>query len=243
MTNVLPFFPVAPKPCNTDQTFKRVPWSAMHKHMMREWKQGQHVSLLGPTGVGKTVLLSEILKARSYNVVFVSKVHDDSIGDFKGYERITKWPPKLNQNKVLLWPEHEKTIEDTIKKQHDVFGDAFNRIFVEGNWTVAIDEQHYCCNELGLALPIRTFLHQGRSSGLTVVNGSQRPAWIPLVTLSGSRHAFVWKNTMDEDLKRLANLGGFNRKEMEPVLLNLEEHEFMYIDTRKGISVRSQVER
>lgn len=229
------------------------PWETMHKHLIANWRQGEHMAVVGPTGVGKTTFLREALDARTYVVVFCSKVHDDVLADFPGFEVIEKWPPKVHQNKVLLWPKPVKkerfwqpprrVMKDTKAKQKEVFADAMDRIFLEGNWTVGFDEQHYLCQDLGLMEENATFQHQGRSSGLTIVNGTQRPAWVPVVTYSSATHAVLWKNTVDDDLKRLANLGGISKRELEYNLLTLDKHSFVYVNTRNGDVFRSKVER
>lgn len=199
----------------------------------------------GPTGVGKTTLISRILPARAYVVVFVTKVHDDTLTkDFHGFEVIRDWPPKASQNKVLLWPKPDrKGIKETILAQKATFRDAMNKIFLERNWCTVFDEQHYICGSLGLQDENMMFQHQGRSSGLSVVNGAQRPAWVPLITLSGSTHYFLWKNTHNDDLKRLANIGGADKRELSQAMLTLGKHEFIYLNPRTGVAVISQVER
>lgn len=219
-----------------------VEWPNLLRRLQREWRIGEHVALVGPTGVGKTTLLARLLPIRRYVVIFVTKVHDPTIvRDFKGYERITEWPPRAWQDRVLLWPKPGKTIRETKAIQRKVFRDALDRIFQDRQWCVVFDEQHYMSNDLGLREENAMFLHQGRSSGLTVVNGTQRPAWVPVVTYSSSTHAFVWSNRHREDHRRLADLGGVDAKELASQLLRLTKHEFVYVNTRNGTTVRSQV--
>jgi GTPase SAR1 family protein len=225
-------------------TYPVAPWQQLQSDLMRNWHQGEHVAVVGPTGVGKTTLITRLVEARRYVVVFVSKVHDDTIRkDFKGFERIEQWPPKIHQDKVLLWPKPGKSVRDTYLKQRDVFQKAMDSIFLERNWCVVFDEQHYLCHDLKLTPENTMFQHQGRSSGLSVVNGCQRPAWVPLVTFSGSTHSFFWRTTLKNDLTRLSDTGGIDKKELEANMLTLGKHEFVYVNSRKGIAVRSQVER
>lgn len=217
-------------------------WSDVLRDLQRSWKVGEHSSLVGPTGVGKTTLLARVLPIRRYVVMFVTKVHDQTITrDFHGYDVVRRWPPKVYQDRILLWPEPGKTIRDTIKRQREVFREALDKIFNERNWCIVFDEQHYMCTTLGLGEENAMFLHQGRSSGLTVVNGTQRPAWVPVVTYSSSTHAFIWRNTHRDDLKRLADLGGIDARQLQDQLLRLRKHEFIYVNTRNGKIVRSQV--
>jgi hypothetical protein len=85
-------------------------------------------------------------------------------------------------------------------------------------------------------------LQQGRSSGLSIVNGTQRPAWVPVVTYSSATHSMIWRTTHRDDLKRIAELGGVEMRDLQRNLLTLDKHDFIYVNTRKGDIVRSQVQ-
>jgi hypothetical protein len=214
----------------------------MLSYFQSAWKQGEHVAIVAPTGGGKSTLESRILPVRQYVVVLVTKVHDTTLShDFPQFQRIEKWPPKLSQDKVLLWPKPGKTIRETVLKQRDVFKHALDSIFQDRNWCVNFDEQHYMVKKLGLGPENEMFLHQGRSSGLSVVNGTQRPAWVPVVTYSSATHAFIWNTGVVEDLRRLANLGGVNARELAHNIQQLSKHEFIYVNCRTGETMRSKV--
>lgn len=186
-----------------------------------------------------------MLDVRDYVVVFVTKIYDDTLtGDFPGYERIEKWPPpKAWHNRVLLWPKPEATIRDTYRKQRAVFKDAMDQIFRERNWCVVFDEQHYTCRQLGLDVENAMLLQQGRSSGLSVVNGTQRPAWVPVVTYSSATHSMIWRTTYRDDLRRLSELGGVDMRDLQRNLLTLDKHDFIYVNSRSGDVMRSRVNR
>lgn len=219
-----------------------VEWEKFLRHATATWKQGEHVAIVGPTGCGKTTLESRLLPVRQYVVIFVTKIHDKTItNDFPGYERIEKWPPKLHQDKVLLWPKPGKTIRETYAIQQAVFKEALDRIFTERNWCVVFDEQHYISQQLKLGIENAMILQQGRSSGLSVVNGTQRPAWVPVVTYSSATHAFIYKTTYRDDLRRLADIGGVDTRALQSEILQLGKHDFVYVNSRVGDVMRSQV--
>lgn len=228
------------------QTFDTVAWDKLLKELKREWQQGEHLAVFGPTGVGKTTFLAQVLPIRKHVVVLVTKKRDKTISnDFAGYERISEWPPKrIWHTHVLLWPDIEgMTIREAYDKQRSTFQRALNKIFDSENWCLVFDEQHYICQSLQLMPENTMFQHQGRAMGFTIVNGAQRPAWVPLVTFSGSTHIILWKNTHPEDMKRLSSIGGVDKRDLEANLRTLSKHEFVYVNTRKGTSIRSQVER
>jgi energy-coupling factor transporter ATP-binding protein EcfA2 len=210
-----------------------VPWDTFLRRFL--WRQGEHVVAIAPTGGGKTTLLSRILPRRRHVVVLVTKTYDETITrEFKGYRRISTWPPPGYVDRVLLWPKPGPTVRDTVSIQRDVFRQALDKIFIERGWTVVIDEEHWLCHNLKLELEVATFHHQGRSSGLTVVDGIQRPAWVPVVTYGSASHAFLWKTTDADDMRRLKALGGVNAVELATNLLKLRPHELIYVPTRSG---------
>lgn len=234
--------------------YDAVPWRTFHSHFTRNWRQGQHLSIVGPTNCGKTTLLTRILPIRTYVVVFITKVHDDTItSGFKGYDVIPRWPPPrpATQDRILLWPVSSRkkrgqgkrpSIRGAYVTQRTIFREAMDSIFMERNWCVVFDEQHYLCRDLSLDKENTMLLQQGRSSGLSIVNCTQRPAWVPLATYSQASHAMLWRTTHRDDLRRLAELGGADNKELEHNLLRLGEHEFIYVDVRNARCIRTQVE-
>lgn len=230
---------------NSSQLYPQLDWDKVRNTVAGNWKQGEHVSIIGPTGCGKTTLESRLLDVRDSVVIFVTKIHDDTISKdfpYPEWQRIEKWPPpKTWMGKVLLWPKPEATIRDTYRKQRAVFKDALDSIFRERNWCVVFDEQHYMCKQLGLEVENAMLLQQGRSSGLSVVNGTQRPSWVPVVTYSSATHAMIWRTTYRDDLRRLAELGGVDMRGLQANLLTLGKHDFIYVNTRKGDIMRSRV--
>lgn len=224
--------------------YETVPWQSLHSSLRKTWRQSEHLLAIGPTGCGKTQLLSKLLPIRKYVVVFGTKTYDDSYNDIikSGFTRITKWPPMRHQDKVMFWPKKGENIRETMAIQRRAFGPALDQIFTEKAWTVVFDELNWMSEQLHLDIEVKYYHHQGRSSKLTLVDGFQRPANVPLIVYSSATHAFIWKTTEKTDLDRLKRLGGVDRNEIEENMRDLEEYEFIYIHTRNGSRpVRSKV--
>lgn len=216
--------------------FDSVPFDDLMRRIRGEWTQGQHVVVVGPTGCGKTTVLSRLLEARKYVLFFGTKLYDDSYARFlrsgyRRYDTYDKVPAWVD--KVMLWPRIKRgtDLRQIYRIQAAAFRPALNQVFHERGWTIVLDELHYVCNQLRLEREAAMFHHQGRSSRLTMVDGFQRPSHVPLVVYGSASHVFVWKTKqLDTDGKRIADFGGASRRELSQNLMDLEKHEFIYID-------------
>lgn len=199
------------------------------------WSQSEHMITIGPTGCGKTTVVRDLLQDRSHVVMLATKIKDPSLDRFvmDGYTRVQKYAdaPVWHQ-KIIVWPRPRGALRMVSAEQTLRFQDALNRIFAEGGWTVAIDELHYLCASLGLEPEIKTFLHQGRSSGLTLVMGMQRPAWVPVVTYSSATHALIWRTPEIADLGRLSSLVQGDVRTLVSNMRSLGKHQFIAVDVR-----------
>jgi hypothetical protein len=210
------------------------------------WLRGEHVGMVGPTNSGKTTLAYAILPIRQYVTVLSTKPASASVDRFykeQGYKLLREWP----KNKVraaemprrLLWPV-QKTPGD-VWTQASVMHDALAAIYQQGGWCVYWDELKYLVKRLGLANVFDTFLLQGRELGISVVAGTQRPAWIPLELFDQSTHLFFWNERDDRNLSRISGISSLDTYLIRQTILDLERHEFLYINTRSAGMLRSTV--
>src|SRR5437660_38183 len=58
---------------------RQVPWREFFTWFRRTWRQGEHVSLIGPTGSGKTTLGIHLIALRPYVTAFAVKPQDDTM--------------------------------------------------------------------------------------------------------------------------------------------------------------------
>lgn len=193
------------------------------------WKPGQHVALIGPTGMGKSTFAKGILEPRKYVLAFDPKGGDETL-KATGYARIEKWPlsnkikDEIGQGKParFIVGAEVKTDEDweKMRRMHDrVLRDAFNM----GGWTVYIDEFQIATDRriMGLANRTEKLLIAARSKKCSVVTAYQAPAWVPT---SASRQA-TWKGvwyTQDLDVvDKVAAIAGREKKEMRAIMSQL----------------------
>lgn len=219
-------------------------WEQFQKRF--KWSQGEHVSLIGPTGEGKTTLAKEILPRRAYTIVFATKKKDPLIDEFErdGYKRMKEWAPVPAEiePKIILHPPFQKK-EPREAQQVNHFTYALDRAFDEGHWTVYIDELHYFIDELKLARLIKRLWNQGRSLKVSVVSSFQRPSFVPHLAYSAPTHLFFFHNGDELDSKKMGGLGGKDRRQIAAEINTLAKHEVLYFNTRTGELVRTKVTR
>jgi energy-coupling factor transporter ATP-binding protein EcfA2 len=221
----------------------RLAWAEFWRRFA--WEQGEHVSLIGPTGCGKSTLGLALLPFRKSVVILGTKPRDavlDRLVRTKQYRRLREFQPRPGERRVILWP----TLRDPadVSTQRDVLADAFRSIFHSGGWCVYADEARYLCEFLRLEAYLQLLWQQGRSLGISLVANVQRPAGMPLELYNQATHLFLWRETDRVNLTRLGGLGG----EVDSTLIRrevttLSRHEFLYLNTRTGAVARSRVER
>jgi hypothetical protein len=220
----------------------RIPWEEFVAGEF-SWGYGEHVGLIGVTGGGKTTLMQELLPLHPYVVVFATKPQDRSMERLvdSGYVRIPRWasvPPQIMPRRVL-WPSAKEM--DSDKKQREVFHAAFQKIYRETGWTVAIDELWYFINVLKLGKDVETYLSQARSLDISLIIGTQRPAYIPLMVYDQSTHLFFWRDNDERNLSRLSGISWRSSNLIRHIIANLEPHQVLYVNTRTGKMFRTRV--
>lgn len=219
----------------------RVPWDVFISGHFA-WGFGEHVGMIGPTGQGKTTLLTQLLPLHPYVAVFATKPRDDTMDQLiaSGYQRMQQWEsiPAARVPRRVLWPSaRELGSEDT---QRDVFDNAFQRIYREGAWTVAIDELWYFTNVLGLGKHVKTYLLQARSLDISLVVATQRPAWVPLEVFDQSTHLFFWRDNDETNLRRISGISYRSAELVRTIVSNLDRYQVLYVNTRTGRMLRTK---
>ena len=216
-----------------------------------DWRQDQHVGLIGPTESGKSTLQYAILPKRKYVTFFATKPRDLVLEQFAqtaGYARINDWPPtkgRLRKREVtaqdmprrLLWPD-ASTI-GSVPRQQEVFNRAFEDIYTAGGWCTVWDEFWMMCTILQMEQQARIMLQQARSNHISFVMGAQRPSRIPVEVYDQASHLFFWRDNDELNLKRIGGVGWLNSGPIRAFVANLEPYQVLYIHTRKGWMYRT----
>jgi energy-coupling factor transporter ATP-binding protein EcfA2 len=219
------------------------------------WKQDQHVTICGPTGCGKSLLIADLLiPRRRHAVYFATKPRDKTIeGRFTGDD----WGWTDEPREIHPWV-HPRWIvglkkfgdPDEVKVAHKyLFAATLNKCFSETGWPLFIDEGRYICDPeyLGLRGKVAQYYIQGRSDFKPITLATQRPSWVPQEAFDQASHQFFFN---DEDLKnidRMAEAAGASRKEFKDIIPRLEITEdeggqFLYYNRLTKQKLISKVE-
>lgn len=220
----------------------RLSWAEFLRQF--DWRQGEHVTLVGPTGTGKTTLALALLPLRAYTVALGTKPKDDTLQRLitAGWHRIDAWPPYPEDRRVVLWPKIRKLTD--VVAQRRAFADALGEIFTAGGWCLFADETRYLVDPLNLTASLRLLWLQGRSLGISLVCATQRPAWVPREAYDQATHLFLWRDNDRENLKRLRDLGGLGpgSTTLMETVATLDGHDVLYLNTRTGTMLVTRAE-
>lgn len=240
-----PAFPPAPtarrQRRNVD-TPPRVAWDKFLPSL--GWRQGEHVSLIGPTGGGKSTLALALLPYRQHVIVLATKPADDTLEGLKleGYQHSQGWPaPRVfpRRTRILVWPtpKRNRMVQESAeaweRRQRVAFDGVLRDAFTQGAWCLYMDELRYL-TDLGFGRQIERYWQQGRALNISVVACAQRPAHVPLSMYSQATHLFLWRTNDETDLRRLGGIGFADSKQIRETVARLELFDVLYVNSRTG---------
>ena len=238
------------------------PWPQLRDELAEHWRPGQHLTILGPTGTGKTTLMLALVERRDPALIIATKRRDAGIrrlerdgwqivdtveelrkaarGSFA--ERYFEGEPR--PRRLVLWSSPPGSIRARRKAQAEEIRRALDFAYSSGRWTVAVDESLYLIQDLKLEPEMRALWHEGRSSGVSLVCATQRPAWLPRSGYSAASVLLMFSSNDANDVARLRDIGGA----VDPKLLArelglLRRYEFVCVAPREQppVVVRSRV--
>ncbi|HET7637451.1 MAG TPA: hypothetical protein VFK47_01800 [Ktedonobacteraceae bacterium] len=206
-----------------------------------DYQAGEHVTIIGPTGSGKTWLGYELLGATATKdlpaVVLVMKPRDATVQKFSEaykYKTIKNWPPIRHPFSgrpagYVLWP-HTTFDPDIDDYQHwEIFRRALLDCYKKGDYIIFADETYSLAEELGLKKELITLWTKARSMGTGLWSATQRPTFVPLWAYSGAEHLFLAKDPDKKARDRFADIGGIDPELVKTTVMKLAKHEWLYI--------------
>lgn len=181
---------------------------------------------------------------RDYAVVFATKPRDSTMDEliaFNEFKKMEQWVPEPADKspRRVIWPD--ATSINSANHQAVVFAEAFEAIYREGAWNLFLDEAWMISNILGLDQQIKVYLLQARSLDISLIMATQRPVSIPVEAFDQSTWLFVFRESDERNLERIGGIAWRDSKTVRTLVANLEQYQFLAINTRTGQMWRSRV--
>jgi DNA helicase HerA-like ATPase len=165
-------------------------------------KPGEKVFGCAQTGAGKTVFFRHLLKGKAYTIV-VDPKHEFSWSE-TGKSRYDHIYTNLSDLKSGWKGPTPAIYRPDISDLADGCNEFFKYCWGLKSVRVYIDELLDLCPTGRAGYWLAKCIKQGRSRGLSIWSGTQRPAGIPLELISESKHIFIGYLGLPQDRKRMA---------------------------------------
>lgn len=212
-----------------------------------EYRPGQHVSFIGPTGAGKTHLALQLL-ARSVSpelpgYITVMKARDKTVGEFlrghEGWKRTLTFPPPPVVGKKpvgwAVWPHHTNDPEADEVRHEEIFHRMHRQLYVKGDNIIFDDEVVSLVREMDMKRDLTRIWTKGRSIGSGLWGATQRPAMVPLEMYDQAQHLFLANIKDKRSQDRFGEISGVDPDLVVEVVKRLPKFHWLYIRQEEGV--------
>lgn len=221
----------------------KVPWSTFVSRF--DWRQGEHIAVCGPTGMGKTTLILQLAPMRQWTCIVATKPRDKTLDRLRRrhnpggrWRMIPEWPPLPTDRRVILWPR-QLDLTRTEEVRLAVL-DGLRAMYRATSWCIVLDDLQALTDTLNIGGAVRHLLLNGRSVGISVIGSTQRPRWVPRELWTQATHLFLGRTIDADDLKAISGIGHADPKAVRMIVQNLDRHEVLYVNTRTGMMCVTQ---
>ncbi len=191
--------------------------------ILPNFKKNERSSFLGCSGSGKTTLAEMVMSIYEYSVVLDTK-HDL---DWKGYKvwydlkKMIKNPAERN----LYRPERGFERDPNFEIQTNLFEWIWHRKYT----AIYIDEATQISTSTNICHSLFDLITRGRSRGISVLSGSQRPSGLKQEFLSESENIYCFQLRLPADKEKAYKFGNIDADLIEQKnFANNSKHYFIY---------------
>jgi hypothetical protein len=223
-----------------------VPWSELGEEFIETWGRdergklrSEHWEIEGQSGSGKSYLAATAMQRRAQRfdtatIAVLTKQTDDSI-PLLGWPQVSSYGELREQKyrQAVFWPQTTAMAEDREKHHESAIYDLLAQLWPEpgqqANVVVYMDEIRYL-ESLSRRMKklIRQYWREGRSHGISIIAGAQRPLEMVRDMHSEARWRAVFCPADEADMERFAELLGRPR-DWEPVLRGLDQQRHQFV--------------
>ena len=207
----------------------------------KAWKPGEHVSIIAPTGAGKTTFAAGILNLRKYVLVMDIKGGDSTL-EGMGYPRLAKWPGAKSMGATVRKNDDDGNVsrylignkartKSELAQLKATLATVLDETWEMGGWTLYADELIILTSQklFNLGTRVDQILVGGRDLGVSMVSSFQAPTWV--TPMAGKQSTWVAISyTRDTDVvNRLAEILGRPKAEIRGAVQALEEYSWIVV--------------
>lgn len=246
-----------------EEDIPRLEWRDFARMWAPELHGGEHISIIASTGDGKTHLIRYgilPLYRRDPVLIIDAKrdqgtlsrptqlgrvVHQFPTWDQRARYRVRRrdssdWArdPEIwrLQPAEYRWRPDTKIHDREYQRARAIVGTAIDRALHEGRWVLVVDDVALVTDKdppaLDLGAPMRAAWKLGRDKPLTVIAATQQPVNAPSEMFDQPTHLFLGGTEDERRHERMAEIGG-NRRQLEGIVSQLNEREFLYVHGRR----------
>lgn len=205
------------------------------------WQPGEHVSLIAPTGGGKSTTVRGLLDHRRYVLALDAKGGDSTLDGF-GYPRLEKWPGVRSMRQTI-----ERNNEDNVPSRYLIgnrvgpstdierltrlIDQVLTDVFEMGGFTVYADELMVMTDprQMNLRAKVDALLVLARDKGVSFVSSFQATSWVTPMAIKQPTWIGVSYTRDVDTVNRLAEVLGRPKAEVRGAIKGLDKYCWIFV--------------